>query len=183
MKRRALIVALAGLFLAPLASATVVLALDLEDLTALSPLVVTGEVNRIESAWNADKTKIYTRVWISPQEVLKGPARSGTLMLKLLGGRVDDTIARMPGAPRFDLGERVLVFLEPRADGDGHLTIGQYQGKFRVFVDPATGRDRVVRAAAEPGVTLAGPGAGPDEGQSWSLDEVRRVVARVGGAR
>lgn len=172
-----------GLSLAPLASATVVLALDLGDLASLSPLVLTGEVNRIESTWNTERTKIYTRVWISPDEVLKGPAQTGTLTLKLLGGQVGDTVALMPGAPRFETGERVLVFLEPRKDGDGHLTVGQYQGKFQIFVDPSTGQDRAVRDVPEPGVQLVGPGAGPDQAQSWSLDEVRRIVERVGGAQ
>lgn len=169
--------------LAPLAVATVVVAMDIEDMAAVAPVVVVGEVNQVETGWNPDKTKIYTRVWITPDEVLKGPRKLGTVKLKLLGGRVGDVVARMAGAPRFESGERVLVFLEPRKDQDGFLTVGMYQGKYKVFRDPDTGEDLVLRDGPAPGVRIVGADAARGAEPALRLADVRAIVRETGGAR
>lgn len=170
-----------GLAMAGGALATTVLELQIEDMIPLAPVVVVGEVNQIESSYNSDKTQIHTRVWISPSEVLKGPADLGTVLVKTIGGQVGDKIARLPGAPRFELGERVLVFLEPRQDGEGYLTTGFFQGKFKVFADPKTGRELLLRDVPGRGVSVVGKTGDPLAEPLRSLDDVRALFA--GGAR
>jgi len=162
------------------ASATVVLQLEIEDMIPMSPVVVIGEVNKVEASYNADKTKIHTRVWISPSEVLKGPKDLGTVVVKTIGGQVGDTFAYLPGAPKFTPGERVLVFLEPRKDGDGYLTIGFYQGKFKIFRDPATGRDMLLRDVPSRGVGVVAKDANHFDSKVRSLAEVRALFAGGG---
>jgi len=163
------------------ASATVVLQLAIEDMIPMADVVVVGEVNKVEASFNAEKTRIHTRVWIPPPEVLQGPEGLGTVMIKTIGGQVGDTVAHLPGAPKFELGERVLVFCEPRSDGDGYLTVGFYQGKFKVFRDPESGRDLLLRDAPGKGVAVIDRAGVRPSGELRSLDEVRALFA--GGAR
>jgi hypothetical protein len=169
------------MILAGSAAATTVLQMEIEDMIPMAPLVLVGEVNQIESSYTADKTRIYTRVWISPTEVLKGPAQTGTVVVKTIGGQVGDTVAFLPGAPRFERGERVLVFLEPRQDGEGYLTIGFFQGKFKVFNDPKTGREMLLRDTPTQGVSVVARDANHFDSPARSLDEVRALFA--GGER
>jgi hypothetical protein len=182
-RRTCICLGVLALLLAPLAGATVLLALELEDLAVMSPVVLVGEVNTVESGWNPDRTRIHTRVMITPLEVLKGPADLGTVKVKFLGGRVGDTVASLPGAPRFEAGERVLLFLEPRKDRDGYLPVGFYQGKFKVFTDPDTRREMLLRDGPGLGVKLVGGAADRKPETVKSLDEVREILRRVGGAK
>ncbi len=161
------------------ASATVVVNMDIDQMAPVAKVVLVGEVNRVEASWNADKTKIHTRVWINPTEILKGPAKMGTVVVKTIGGRVGDTFAKLDGAPKFAKGEKVLVFLEPRKDGEGYLTIGLYMGKFKVFTDAKTGREMVIRDMPEAGVKAVG--SNPAGVSLHSLDEVRALFA--GGSK
>jgi hypothetical protein len=164
-------------------SATVLLALDVEDLAVMSPVVLVGEVNTVESGWNSDRTKIHTRVQITPVEVMKGPSDLGTVTVKFLGGKVGDTVAHLPGVPRFEVGEKVLVFLEPREDKEGYLPVGFYQGKFKVFRDPDTRKEMLLRDGPDLGVKLVGGVYDQRPETVRILDEVRSILRRVGGAR
>ncbi|MFH2009254.1 MAG: hypothetical protein ABI333_21875 [bacterium] len=162
------------------AAATVVLQMEIEDMIPLTPVVLIGEVNRVEASYNAEKTKIHTRVWITPSEILKGSKDLGTVVVKTIGGQVGDTVAHLPGAPRFEQGERVLVFLEPREDGEGYLTIGFYQGKFKIFKDPKTSQDMLLRDTPERGVGVVATGANHFDSKVRSLAEVRSLFAGGG---
>lgn len=170
--------AVVSLGLASPALATMVLHLEIEDLIPLSPLVVVGQVNTIEASWNADRTKIYTRVSVTVEEQLRGSAAAAVVEIKLIGGNVDGTLAEMPGAPRFEPGERVLLFLEPRKDSDGYLPVGLFQGKFQVFRDPKSGLDLLLRDEPGRGVTVVGGTAKVQAARS--LREVRALCK--GGA-
>ena len=184
MKRRKfLALAILLLVMAPVAGATVLLALEVEDLAVMAPVVLVGKVNAVESGWNPDRTRIHTRVLITPIEVLKGPAELGTVKVKFLGGKAGDTVASLPGAPRFEVGEKVLVFLEPRKDKDGYLPVGFYQGKFKVFTDPDTKQEMLLRDGPDLGVKLVGGAADREPETVKTLDEVRDVLRRVGGAK
>jgi hypothetical protein len=181
-RRTCLCLGVLALLVAPLAGATVLLALEVEDLAILSPVVLVGEVNAVESGWNPQKTRIHTHVLITPIEVLKGPADLGTVKVKFLGGKAGDTMASLPGAPRFEVGEKVLLFLEPRRDQDGYLPVGFYQGKFKVFTDPVTKGEMLLRDGPDLGVKLLGGAADRPETVK-TLDEVREVLRRMGGAK
>lgn len=182
IRRTCLCLGSLALLLAPVAGATVLLALEVEDLAIMSPVVLVGEVNTVESGWNPDRTRIHTRVLVTPIEVLKGPADLGTVKVKFLGGNAGDTVSSLPGAPRFEAGEKVLLFLEPRKDRDGYLPVGFYQGKFKVFTDPDTRREMLLRDGPDLGVKLVGGAAGRPE-RVKTLDEVRVILQRMGGAK
>ncbi len=178
---------LGGLFAAILLSlgvrATVLEPLRIEDLARLAPLVVIGEVNQVQAELNASKTKIYTRVLVTPSEVLKGSRDIGVVTIKTIGGKLADKVALIPGAPQFEPGERVLVFLEPRKDGDGYNTLGLYLGKFSVVKDPQSGEDILFRPKPAPGVMIRQAGLDFSLDDTKTLAAVRQIVKRAGGAR
>lgn len=184
MNRRTwLCIGVLALLTAPLAGATVLVALQVEDLAVMSPVVIVGEVNAVKSGWNPEKTRIHTRVLITPTEVLKGPKDLGTVKVKFLGGQAGETVARLPGAPRFEVGEKVLVFLEPRQDKDGYLPVGFYQGKYKIFTDPATRREMLLRDGPDLGVKLVGGVVDQPPEAVRTLDEVRSILKRMGGVK
>lgn len=182
MRSKRLVFGLASLGIlvmaAPAALATVVLDQPLEAMVARAPVVVLGEVNQVASEWNEDHTRIYTRALITPTEVLKGSTVSVVISVKTIGGKVGNTLAELSGAPRFQVGERVLLFLEPRKDGDGYLTLGYFQGKFRVFKDASSGKELLLRDPPEKGVALVQTNHILGAEKIRTLDEVRALLRK-----
>jgi hypothetical protein len=170
---------LAALVAAP-ASTTTLLHFDVEEMTAVAAIVAIGRVDRVEAGWNDARTKIYTRVVFRPTEVLKGGTDLGPLTIKMIGGQIGRDEARLPGTPDLEPGERVLVFLEPRDDGDGFLIVGLFQGLYRLRAG-ASGAERLVRDPVPRGVSLVESGPNPASTRMLTLEEVRAIVK--GGGR
>ncbi|RLB59180.1 MAG: hypothetical protein DRI34_02725 [Deltaproteobacteria bacterium] len=183
MKPRTIWTLLLAWLLALPATATVLLPLTVDDLSRLAPLVLVGEVNSVKCEWNQSKTKIYTRVLVTPTEVLKGDKNPGTVTIKTIGGRVGNVVAELAGAPRFSVGERVVVFLEPRRDGDGYNTLGLYQGKFELVRDQKTGQELALRPEAGRGVGFAADAATSKNENVLTLEQIRAAVRRAGGGK
>ena len=71
-----------------------------------------------------------TDTFVQVERVLKGYVAGSTVVVRLAGGIGPDGVGlRVWGSPRFQLGERVLLFLVPRADGTYgvlHLMLGAF---------------------------------------------------------
>ena len=127
-----------------LVSATVIVPLSESDLTQQATAVVVGTVDAIESYWDSQAEQIFTRVTISPHEVLKGSLAPGPLTLKQHGGTVGNRQAWLDGSPQFTRGERVLLFLDAHTDGSAR-TAQLYLGKFSLFTDRDSGQEFAYR--------------------------------------
>lgn len=130
---------------------------SVEQLGRQSSSVVLGTVAGVESYWNADHTKVYTRTTVVVDESYKGPGTSQVQLLQL-GGVVDNVRVSVCGAPAWTAGEEVLLFLEPYVDG-AYQVSGFSQGKFVVERDPDTGARFVRRPALEGAEIIGGPSA------------------------
>lgn len=98
------------------------------NLAASSRVIVTGRVVDMESRWDSSRQTIFTYITIDISEVLKGDIRSHTLVIKQRGGRVGDREVWTIGSPVFRMGEDVLLYLNPDADGvlhTAHLGLGK----------------------------------------------------------
>jgi hypothetical protein len=171
--------ALAAIVAAP-ASTTTLLHFDLDELTAVATVVAVGEIAGVATGWNRDRTKIYTRVAFRPTEVLKGGRDLGPLTIKMIGGQIGQDEARLAGTPAFTTGERVLLFLEPREDGDGYHVVGLFQGVFRLR-QGARGDELLTQDAQPRGVTLIENGSSRAATRMLTLADVRAIVK--GGGR
>lgn len=123
------------LLLSANARATVVVDLPLEEMARQAPLVVQGFVEARTSSWSDDGERIITRTQIRVTGNLKG-ASGSYITLRQTGGEVDGLIAHIPGDARLQVGEEVVLFLEPLArHRDEFVLAGMAASKFRIRRD------------------------------------------------
>lgn len=146
MKRLLARSALALLLTAPIASlvptahATTVLKVDVQEMTLLSEWVVRGRVLSVDNVAAPDQGGPFTDVRIALDEVYRGPkAPDGTapkeLVIRLMGGKMDGGLAmKVPGMPRFAVGDAAVFFLERTASG--LIPAGLEQGVWRLVKGP-----------------------------------------------
>jgi hypothetical protein len=124
-----------------------------------SALVLSGKVVGMDSYWNEEHTKIFTRTTILVDETYKGE-HSPRVELIQLGGVVGNVKVTVEGALQWREGEEVLLFLEPYGIASQYQVAGLSQGRFEIERDPETGR-RFVRRPAFAGVELLKSDGGP----------------------
>jgi hypothetical protein len=126
----------AAVLLAGPAVASTVLELDVDALTERADRVVRARVIERESRWDDDGHMIRTFTTLEILANLKGEGEAH-LVVRQLGGEVDDVGSFVTGDAHFEIGEEVLVFLRSNPDGEPvfHL-IGLAQGKFRIERSP-----------------------------------------------
>ena len=96
--------------------ATVLRYLPLDRQCAEARIIAVARAEDQVSAWNPEKTRIYTETRFTLEEVLKGKV-SRSLTVRQLGGRVGDIAQSVAGSPVFVKGRRYVLFLAPLADG------------------------------------------------------------------
>ena len=171
------------------AQATLVPRLSLEQLAAGSELVVHGTVVRRWAAWGPSGQFIWTHHEVRLADVLKGrPALS--VVVSEPGGEIGNIGMAVAGAPRYQVGQEVVLFLERTPIGYLRGS-GWGQGNFSV-IESTTDRTRTVRSAhggaaliEVPQVAGAPPGVpqtAPASLDGLSVDEcktrLRRLLAR-----
>jgi hypothetical protein len=119
--------------------ASVVIALDLQELTAEADRIVVGQVVWSEPIRIANGT-IRTRYRVQVEQDLRGSG-DREIIVETLGGQIGRLGMRVEGAPSFALGDRAVVFV--REGGDAIFQpVGMAQGVMRV--ERENGRDMVV---------------------------------------
>ena len=145
MKHLRLLFCLAALFLAGprILPAITVVARDFDGLVARADTVFKGTVTAKKSAWTGEGTArhIVTFVTFQVEETYKGaPASAQTL--RFLGGTVGDDTLEVPDLPRFEVGQRAVLFVGNNGKQFFPL-VGAAQGRFHVVRDAASGQDRI----------------------------------------
>ena len=107
--------------------------LTLPALVSHSDTIVTGEVLDLKPSWNAERSEIFTTVILRVDRRLKGSGGE-VIRFSIPGGTVGDEWIWITHAPRFELGERALVFLR---SGGGRLptVVGMEAGKRPLAAD------------------------------------------------
>ncbi|MCB1018639.1 MAG: hypothetical protein H6509_07760 [Bryobacterales bacterium] len=155
--------------------------MSFEQIVRDSPRAVHGVVVRSWSAWDAQRTAIWTHYEVRVSETLRGPA-SSTLTISEPGGVAGDVAMRVPGAPRLEVGEQAVLFAYPTPLGHWRIR-GWGQGRFPV--ETVAGRS-VVRGPRVDAVrltdrtaALTAESAGTPGGEDLAafLGRVRRLVA------
>src|SRR3954452_1169434 len=138
--RRVLILAL--WLAAPAAlRATVLIPIEFRELVAVSSTIVHGRVVDVRAVWVDGRRAIETFLTIDADEYYKGSA-SRTLTVRVPGGQIGRFRTIVVGAPEFQSGDEVVLFLRAY---EGRVSIvGLSQGAYRVAPD-RSGR-RVVTA-------------------------------------
>jgi hypothetical protein len=156
---------MAGLSTRP-AQATTVIPPTFEEMADRAELVFVGKTIATRSEWRTVDTKrvIFTWVEFETEEVLKGTA-GPAVTLQFLGGTVGEITLAVTGVPRFNTGDRVILFVEKNGTQFCPL-VGVFHGKFGLRKDEKTGRDLVVMHDGKPlrDVTEIGTGDGAEFG-------------------
>lgn len=121
--------------------ALVVVPVDLGQLARMSPVIVHGTVTDVRPQLALDRRRIDTLVSLDVSEYVKG-SLGPELTFRVPGGEFGRYRTIVPGAPSFDPGDEVVVFLG--ADGPSFpYIVGLSQGVFRIAADAQTGEKRV----------------------------------------
>jgi hypothetical protein len=170
------------LLIAGNAVGSVVVRLSDESLAAKADVIVSGQVVRIQSMWNRERTSIHSYITVSVEEHLAGGLGVGEITFRELGGQVGGTRAWINGAPSFRTGEDVLLFLSRGKDGVLHTT-GLFQGKFSLIWDAVRGSRRAQRDFSHAGTVVLGEKLGPvkeDREYSAFRERIQALTAERG---
>lgn len=120
------------------AHASMVLAMELPEITAQADAIVVAEVASAASAFEENRQSIRTEIQLRVQESWKGQflGKSRTVKLVQPGGVVGDLEMRVHGLPSFSVGEKAVLFLTARDKAHaefGFVLTGMGQGKRRLF--------------------------------------------------
>ena len=122
-----------SLLAAARANATVLVPVDLAELSREAGAIVRGRVIAADSQWTADRRAIETLVTIEAEASLKGPF--GTRVQFIVpGGALGRYRSLVAGAPEFISGQRVIVFLGWSGPSYPHL-LGLGQGVYRILAN------------------------------------------------
>ncbi len=171
--------------LASSASAATVQRLTLGQLADRSEVVFIGTVAAQQSQLQRTPRQVWTETTFAVDQQIKG-AKQLRFVLRQLGGTAGEgterITAKVPGYARFEVGERVVLFLE-RAQTGRLVVTGLKQGKFLLTTDAKTGE----RVAQRELGGLVFPGAAPRTFLGLPADPNRLalgdLVAIVHGAR
>jgi hypothetical protein len=128
------------------AQATTMYRMSLSELTFVSDLIVLAEVEQSAPEKAPGDLYIKTVATLKIDQVVKGALIEGDrIQVREWGGSLAGEQTHLPGAPRYVVGERVMVFLERERKGSMWRTVGLSQGKMTLVEEPDTGRDITVR--------------------------------------
>jgi hypothetical protein len=175
--------ALALLAIASASHATVVLPADLGDLVREARSIARGRIASVDAQWSDDQRAIETIVTLDVETYLKGPL-GATVQFRVPGGTLGRLRRVVVGAPEFEVGQRVVIFLGAQGPSVPFV-VGLGQGVFRI-VPGAGGSTSLVT----PPPLLASPTAAgvvtrgdPSRRPMPLADFEQRVRQLAGGAR
>jgi len=166
--------------LAGIASASVVVRLDLAGLVSRAERIVEARcvsTTPVLDDWGHVLTEVRLRV----ARGLKNATPGAEIAFRIPGGEIDGQGLVIAGMPRFRVGEEVLLFLTAESHTGIRVPVGLGQGKLVVERDPVTGVKRLRRTMG--GLALVDPATGevleaPGE-ERFDYDRFVSVVERL----
>lgn len=166
-----------GWLLAAPATASTFLAMDHEELITHSDAVIQGKVLRVESYWDITGRVIISEAEILVDETIAGRGMEGFLTVQTFGGQVGDFHVEASGFPRFQEGDRVVLFLNRREAKDGAIRVTGYQlGEYRILDQAGTA---MAVPTVEPGVRFLRDGQPVEPPQALPLAELKTRLRRI----
>jgi hypothetical protein len=140
------------MLLASPAAATVYVPVDFREMVTASQAIVHGRIADVRSEPTRDRMMIVTYVTLDVDEHLKGSLGESVTFL-VPGGQVGRYSRIVVGAPRFERGDEVVIFLSARGPSIPYV-FGLSQGVYRV-ARAADGSALVTRPAVMARGTVA----------------------------
>jgi hypothetical protein len=137
------------LFMMPKAQATTMVPLNLDQIVSASDTIVRGTVSEIWSEQDARTGTIWTHAQVDISVVLKGDHINDKIIIEQPGGQYGHLGTIVEGVARFSVGEEGYFFIE-ELESDRNVTVGMFQGKYNVRLDPYSQEEIVVRFPVHP---------------------------------
>jgi hypothetical protein len=149
--------------------ATSVVPPDFTQLVNESDYIVRAVVKSVASEWRVDQGQrhIFTLVELDVREVIAGTPPQ-PLVLEMLGGKVGKDEMVIAGAPKFEVGQEDILFVQ----GNGRNIFPLFammHGRYPVLKESGTGREYVARSNRVPLQDTAEVGLPMAEGGAASL--------------
>lgn len=111
-----------------------------------SDYIVRAVVKSVTSEWLGTKEdgRIHTRVELDVREVIAG-APPQPLVLEMLGGKIGDMEMVIQGAPKFQVGQEDILFIQGNGRNIFPL-LGIMHGRYPIQKDAGTGREYMTRS-------------------------------------
>jgi len=135
-----------------------------------SDLVIQGEVREI--SYRMESNHIYTYVQVGVSKSIKGNFPE-EVTLRIKGGKIGNIIEKVSGAPSFEKGERVILFL--KKVNDFFRLSGMALGKFKIINE--NGIEFVINKAEGLSIYKDGRILEPQE-RKWKYDEFIMMIRR-----
>jgi hypothetical protein len=168
--------------------ASIVQALELEELIDRADQILLGTVVFSESFEYPNGTIGTAHRVLIERDVSGRSLGEPEVIVETLGGQIGDLAMRIEGEPRFDVGERVVVFVRGAGDYLAFRPVGMGQGVMRVRTVEGVDRVRQTQAGMmlmrrnAQGVLQKSQGALPKEERlDTFLDRVRSLIERNAG--
>ena len=161
------------------ATATTVIMPADDDLIIASRAIIRGRVLAIGSRLDENSGRIFTYITVRVQEVFKGQITEQEVVLKEEGGQVGTAGSTIFGTPKFEVGERVFLYLDTWRDGSLRVH-DMFLGKFSIIPDPRGGGSIVVRDTPDANTTVIdGASVGRAPQRSTSRANLDSYIAMV----
>jgi hypothetical protein len=131
-------------------TATTVIPPTFEQLVQQAEFIFQGTVTEVRSVWEGEGAQRHIDTYITFQidNSLKGnPGRSYTI--RVLGGTVGEDTMEVTCAPRFQVGDQQILFVEHNGQQFVPL-VGIMHGQLRIERDQQTGREFIARHDGDP---------------------------------
>lgn len=145
-----------------------------------APIIVRGKIGLSYTNWatgSDGSRRIHTFTELQIDDVLKGPLKPRSIMMRELGGEKDGVGMQVSGTAQFTRGEDVVVFLNSPSNAGSadefYDVRGMMMGKYNVERDPS-GKEYLIGA----GITGQGHGhvGEQDDTRRWTIDALRDLV-------
>ena len=132
------------------ANATTVIPPTFQQLVQQAEFIFQGTVTDVRSVWEGEGAQRHIETYVTFQvgDAIKGNA-VGAYTIQMLGGTVSDDTFVITDAPKFQVGNRDILFVEHNGQQFVPL-VGIMYGRFRVQHDDQTGSDIVLNNEGEP---------------------------------
>lgn len=126
--------------------ATTVVPPEFSQLVNESDYIVRATVKSVASEWRGQpgQGSIFTYVELEVREVIAGTPPQ-PLVLEMLGGKVGDQEMTVQGAPKFEVGQEDILFIQGNGRNVSPL-FALMHGRYPVKKEPGSGREYVTRS-------------------------------------
>jgi hypothetical protein len=167
-------------------SATTMIRMGLEGLTAENQSIVVGRILDVQSYWNSDGSFILTDVRVLVQDVLKGDSKEKEFTITVMGGNVGEISTLIVAGPDLEIGKDYVLFLNPE-DLPGVVQVRTVrdlaQGVFDV-VDTPSGPRAISQASRHPLMPdVFGYSEAPGGSEGLPFDFMTQKVRQLAGRR